>query len=414
MHKLFGGLMIKRHIEKVIKNDAKFFSAILLTGARQVGKTTLLENICENIEKVSLDQKVALNEARNDSLTFLNKHMPPVFIDEIQYAPNLFIDLKNKIDTVKKKGMYYITGSQSFKLMKNVSDSLAGRIAIFELYGLSLREKLNVSFDNAFLPDDKYISSRSKDNIKLTYNEVWDEIYRGSFPEIFVSKDFPRDRFFESYINTYIERDVREITNIGSELKFYNFLVSVAARSGNLLNVSELARDNNISIPTCENWLSILRASNIIYLLQPYSKNITKRIIKSPKIYFLDTGLLCFLTAWSSRDTIERSAISGNVFETFVIAEILKTYVNSGANTNNLYFYRDSNDNEIDLLIEKDNTLYPIEIKKSSEPSSKYISQFKYIDMIEGVNRGNGVLICTYDKIDKMTENDFVVPVSYI
>lgn len=406
--------MIYRHIEKIIKNDKKYFSAILLTGARQVGKTTILDKICKKMDKVSLDQKVSLNEAKNDSLTFLNKHLPPVFIDEIQYAPDLFIDIKNKIDTKKEKGMYYLTGSQSFKLMKNVSDSLAGRIGIYELYGLSLREKLNIKYDDIFIPIDKYLNNRMKEKKFLNYNEIWDEIFRGSFPEIFANPDFPRDRFFDSYINTYIERDVREIINIGSEIKFYNFLVAVAARSGNILNISELARDTSISIPTCENWLSVLRASNIIYLLQPYSKNITKRIIKSPKMYFLDTGLLCYLTGWSNRKTIENSAVSGNVFETFVITEILKTYINNGKNTNKLYFYRDSNDNEIDLLIEKDNILYPVEIKKSSEPSMKFISQFKYLDKINGIERGNGALICTYDKIDKLSNKDFVIPVTYI
>lgn len=406
--------MIYRHIEKVIKNDAKFFSAILLTGARQVGKTTILDDVCKSMNKVSLDEKFSLSEAVNDSLTFLNKHTPPVFIDEVQYAPNIFIDIKNKIDAKKEKGMYYLTGSQSFELMKNVSDSLAGRIAIFQMLGLSLREKNNIKYDKEFLPNEEYIYNRFKEKNKLNYNDIWEEIFRGSYPEVFVNKDFPLNRFFESYVNTYIERDVRKVINIGDEIKFYNFIVAVAARSGNLLNISELARDTNISNITCEKWLSVLKSSNLIYLLQPYSKNITKRIIKSPKIYFMDTGLMCYLTGWSSKETIERSNISGHVFETFVITEILKSYVNAGENIKNLFFYRDSNDNGVDLLIEKDNTLYPIEIKKSSEPKKEYIEKFKYIDAINGINRGNGTLICTYDKIDKLTEKDNIIPVYYI
>lgn len=406
--------MIYRHIEKVIKSDAKFFSAILLTGARQVGKTTTLNAICKAMNKVSLDEKFSLNEAINDPLTFLNKHTPPVFIDEVQYAPNIFIDIKSKIDAKKQKGMYYLTGSQSFELMKNVSDSLAGRVAIFQMLGLSLREKYNIKYDKVFLPNDEYIKNRSKEKNKLNYNDIWEEIFRGSYPEVFVNKDFPLNRFFESYITTYIERDVRKVINIGDEIKFYNFIVAVAARSGNLLNISELARDTNISNITCEKWLSVLKSSNLIYLLQPYSKNITKRIIKSPKIYFMDTGLLCYLTGWSSKDAIEKSAVAGHVFETFVITEILKSYVNAGESIKNLFFYRDSNDNEIDLLIEKDNTLYPIEIKKSSEPKKEHIEKFKYIDEIKGINRGNGTLICTYDKIDKLTDKDSVIPVYYI
>lgn len=406
--------MIYRHIEKVIKNDAKFFSAILLTGARQVGKTTILDDVCKSMNKVSLDEKFSLNEAINDSVTFLNKHNPPVFIDEVQYAPNIFIDIKNKIDISKKKGMYYLTGSQTFELMKNTSDSLAGRVAIFQMYGFSLREKFNIKYDKAFLPNDEYLIKRSKYKNTLNYNDIWEEIYRGSYPELFANKDFPINRFFESYVNTYIERDVRKIINIGDEMKFYNFIVAVAARSGNLLNVSELARDTNITNVTCEKWLSVLKSSNLIYLLQPYSKNITKRIIKSPKIYFMDTGLLCYLTGWSNKDTIEKSAISGHVFETFVITEILKSYVNEGIGIKNLFFYRDSNDNEIDLLIEKDNTLYPIEIKKSSEPKKEYVDNFKYVDEIKGIQRGTGTLICTYDKIDKLTERDNIVPVYYL
>ena len=268
------------------------------------------------------------------------------------------------IDRDHKKGQFFMCGSQQFKMMKGVSESLSGRIGLIALLGYSLREIYNVDFDAPFIPTEEYFSERKKALATIPYDDIWTLIHRGNMPEVYENPDFDWQMFYAAYVRTYIERDVRDLSEIGDAVKFTKFMTAAAAITGNLLNLSSLARDVGVSAPTAKRWLSILVASNIVYLLQPYSNNITKRAIKTPKLYFLDTGLAAYLTKWNTPDVLKNGAMAGAFFETFIISEIIKSYYNKGIFEPPIYFYRDKEMNEIDILIENGGTLYPIEIKK--------------------------------------------------
>ncbi|MBQ8940678.1 MAG: ATP-binding protein [Firmicutes bacterium] len=407
-------MYIKRHAEKTISALSKMFGAVMVTGPRQVGKTTMLKETIKDTDYVTLDDPIIRMSAQENSNTFLKDNPPPVFIDEIQYAPNLFPYIKMHIDSNNDKGQFYMSGSQQFKLMKNVSESLAGRMGIVNLLGLSLREKYGCDFDKPFIPADDYFSARRKNLKEISYDDVWENIHRGSMPALWSNKDYDWQMFYSSYVRTYIERDVRELTQVGDENKFLQFMTVVAASTGQLVNLASMARDVGISQPTAERWLSILQTSNIVYLLKPYSKNITKRTVKTPKLYFLDTGLAAYITRWNSPDTLKNGAMAGAFFESFVIGEIIKSYYNNGITEPPLYFYRDKDMNEIDLLIEENNTLYPIEIKKHADPTKKDTAAFKQIDKLPGVSRGQGGVVCMYDKLISLNNADKVIPVNYI
>ena len=407
-------MYIKRHAEKTISTLAKMFGAVMVTGPRQVGKTTMLKETVKDVDYVTLDDPILKMTAQENSNTFLKDNPPPVFIDEIQYAPNLFPYIKMYIDQNNDKGQFYLSGSQQFKLMKNVSETLAGRMGIVNLLGLSMREKYDCDFDEPFITTDEFFSKRRKSVKPFTYDEIWENIHRGGMPALWSNKEFDWQMFYGAYVKTYIERDVRELTQVGDENKFLQFMTVVAASTGQLVNFASIARDVGVSQPTAERWLSILQTSNIVYLLKPYSGNITKRTVKTPKLYFLDTGLAAYITRWNTADTLKNGAMSGAFFESFVIGEIIKSYYNRGITEPPLYFYRDKDMNEIDLLIEENNTLYPIEIKKHADPTKKDISAFKLLDKIPSVKRGQGGVICTYDKLISLDDMNKVIPVSYI
>ena len=267
------------------------------------------------------------------------------------------------LDRDRKKGQFYMCGSQQFKMMKGVSESLAGRIGLVTLLGFSLRESYGVDFDTPFLPTEEYFTERKKCLANISYDDVWKKIHRGSMPELTENPDFDWQMFYGAYVRTYIERDVRELSEIGDTVKFTKFMVATAASIGQLLNLASLARDVGISQPTAERWLSILVASNIVYLLQPYSNNITKRAIKTPKLYFLDTGLAAYLTKWNTPDVLKSGAMAGAFFETFVVSEVIKSYYNKGVLELPVYFYRDKDMKEIDLIIEDSGIMYPIEMR---------------------------------------------------
>ena len=290
----------QRHAETTVKTLSKMFGAILVSGPRQVGKTTMLKNITQNVNYVTLDDMILRTSAIEQSGTFFKDNLPPVFVDEIQKAPELFEQIKMYIDREHKKGQFYMCGSQQFKMMKGVSESLSGRIGLVTLLGYSLREIKNIDFDIPFLPTENYFEQRKQKLSDIGYDEVWRLIHRGNMPELYENPDFDWQMFYGAYLRTYIERDVRDLTDVGDSIKFSKFMIAVAAVTGNLLNLASLARDVGISMPTAERWLSILVASNIVYLLQPYSNNITKRAIKTPKVYFLDTGLAAYLTKWNT------------------------------------------------------------------------------------------------------------------
>ena len=318
------------------------------------------------------------------------------------------------LDRDRKKGQFFMCGSQQFKMMKGVSESLAGRIGLVTLLGLSLRENYGVDFDVPFIPTDEYFTERKNNLANISYDDVWNIIHRGSMPELRKNPDFDWQMFYGAYVRTYIDRDVRELSEIGDTVKFTRFMVAAAASTGQLSNLASLARDVGISQPTAERWLSILVASNIVYLLQPYSNNITKRAVKTPKLYFLDTGLAAYLTKWNTPDVLKNGAMAGAFFETFVVSEIIKSYYNRGILELPIYFYRDKDMREIDLLIEDGGVLYPLEMKKHADPSKKDIDAFSVLDKIPGVKRGLGGVICLYDKLITLQGDDKIIPINYL
>lgn len=411
-----GGLAmyIKRHSEKTVQELSQMFGAVLVAGPRQVGKTTMLETLTIDANYASLDDPIVRASAEEESGTFFKDNPPPVFVDEIQKAPVLFEQIKMILDRDRKKGQFFMCGSQQFKMMKGVSESLAGRIGLVTLLGFSLRESCGIEYDTPFIPTAEYFDERKKHLVEISYDDVWNRIHRGSMPELQKNHNFNWQMFYGAYVRTYIERDVRDLSEVGDTVKFTKFMVAAAASTGQLLNMASLARDVGISQPTAERWLSILVASNIVYLLQPYSNNVTKRAIKTPKLYFLDTGLAAYLTRWNTPDVLKTGAMAGAFFESFVVSEIIKSYYNKGVLDLPIYFYRDKDMNEIDLLIEDGGILYPIEMKKHADPQKKDMDTFDLLDKIPGIKRGSGGVVCLYDKLITLKGNDRVIPVNYL
>jgi predicted AAA+ superfamily ATPase len=399
-----------------VLNSPEFLrGAMVVTGARQTGKSTLVAYVFAGLglNTVTLDELEIRTLAKTNPKIFLAKNKTPLFIDEAQYAPELFPYMKAHIDKLKEKGLFFLSGSQRYNMMRDLSESLAGRVGIFELLGLSLREIHKESFSKPFVPTNDYLSERGKP--KFDYGEIWRLIHKGAFPELYATPELNWEAFYNSYINTYIERDVRQIENVGDEVKFYQFMQVVAANSGNLFNVDNIAKEIGVNHPTCEKWLSVLRASNLIYLLPPYHTNVTKRAIKTPKIYFLDTGLMAYLTKWHTAEQIETGAMSGAFLETFVFCEILKSFYNSGIDPRNyLYFYRDKDSNEIDFIINYGGKLHPIEVKKSSNPTTRDIKTFRFAESTSVYERGEGAVVCLNDSVIPLTELDNIIPVNYI
>ena len=407
-------MYIQRNAEQTVKKLAKMFGAVLVAGPRQVGKTTMLKNIVSDIKYITLDDPIIQASAVEESVTFFKDNPPPVFVDEIQRAPELFPQIKMMIDSSGKKGQFYICGSQQFRMMKNVTESLSGRLGIITLLGLSLREIYNMDFNVPFIPTDEYFEKKRGYTADISYNDVWDIIHRGGMPELCANPDFDWNMFYASYVRTYIERDVRELAHVSDEIKFIRFMTVIASRTGQLLNLASVANDVGISQPTAERWLSVLTASNIVYLLRPYSGNMTSRAVKTPKLYFLDTGLAAYLTKWNTPETLKNGAMAGAFFESFTVSEIIKSYYNAGVLDPPLYFYRDKDKKEIDIIIEANNTLYPLEIKKHADPKKKDTDNFDVLDKMQNVKRAPGGVICLYDNLVTLRGNDRVIPLKYL
>ena len=386
-------MYIKRHIEQAVLNRAKMKGAVVVTGARQVGKTTLIETLKPDIPKITFDDLPIRQRAIAEPSVFFDFYPPPVFIDEVQYAPVIFHYIKILLDKSRNKGDFYLTGSQSFELMQNVTESLAGRAGIMELHGMSMREINGEGWNKPFIPTMEYLKERKANNNALTVPQVWKTIHRGCLPELVANPSFNWQEFYADYIKTYIERDVRKLTQVADEDSFYKFMTVCAATTGQLLNLSSLAKDVGISEPTAKRWLSILKTSGLVYLLKPYSNNAISRAVKTPKLHFLDIGLAAYLTRWLTPEILLSGAMSGHFFESFVVGEILKSYANAGLEVD-LYHLRDGHQKEIDLLIHENNTLYPIEIKASAEPDPKDIKNFSMLDEIKNVNIGEGGIVC--------------------
>ncbi len=400
--------MIKREIESRFKNLSNTRRVVLITGARQVGKSTFVKYIKENGRNyVTLDDHNLRLLAQSDPKLFLQNYRPPIIIDEAQYAPDLFSYIKMEVDNSSKKGEYWLTGSQKLELMKDVSDSLAGRVSIIEMSTLSFAEK-NGFNSKIFNPE----------NIKLKHNYsasyIFEEIFRGGYPEYINDKKIDRNQFFSDYVTTFLERDIRSLAQVGDLLRFRKFLVAVAARNGEVLNYDSLREDADIDSKTAKAWLSILEACDIIYLLQPYFSSPLKRATKSPKIIFMDSGLCAYLCNWNSSEALMNSSVSGHYLESFVISELIKNKRNNKETLNyDIYYYRDRDKKEIDLIISLDNVIYPFEIKKTANPTKDMLKNFKVLENSD-INVGNGGLLCFYDSILPLDEKNKAYPISVI
>ncbi len=393
-------LYFERTLAKEISKISEDFKAVLVIGPRQIGKTTLLKHLAgENRKYVTLDNQSDLLLAKNDPKGFLDTYSPPVIIDEIQYAPELFSYIKILLDNSNQNGLIWMTGSQQYDMMKNVTESLAGRIAIIDMLGFSIYEREGQGTkQQSFLPQSTAKNQLIKKGMTDTFKIIW----QGSFPDVISKDEKSRRAFYDSYIRTYLERDVRQLISLGKEIAFITFLKVAAARTGQELNYEDIARNVGVSSVTVKNWVSVLKASGIIYLLQPYFKNITKRLTKTPKLYFLDTGLASYLAGWTTAEALQFGTSAGAFFETFVVSEILKSYYHNAENPP-VCFFRDEKGNEIDLLIQKDQTFYPIEIKKHATPMLKDVSGFKIFEKLESVEQGCEV--CLTPKVQTLSKN---------
>ena len=398
-----------RHIAQTLQKMLAQFKVVLVTGPRQVGKSTLLKNELQDFEYVTLDDMAELETARTDPAIFFKNHKLPLVIDEVQYAPEIFRYIKFLLDKSDKKGQLCLTGSQTYSLMQNVSESLAGRIGILELQGFSLREKRSVPFVDMFVPDADYREKRSKQLV--SYGNIWQDIFCGSMPEM-NHEDMDWHFFYRSYVKSYIERDVRNLMNIKDENLFYKFMIALAARTGCLFNAADIANTIGVSLKTIQSWISVLEASGIIFFLRPYENNLLKRTVKTPKIYFNDTGLVCYLVGWDSPKVAQNGAMSGELFETFLISEIAKSYFNSGEDLHSLFFYRDSNKKEIDLLIFQSGQLFPVEIKKTAQPTVAMAKNFPAIRQLDGMQ--TGTILCQCDRQLFLSETVQCLPLEYI
>lgn len=404
-------MYIERTITGALQRASKHFPVILITGPRQIGKTTCLRHsAAKNRSYVTLDDPQARELAIDDPKLFLQRFTAPVLIDEIQYAPQLLPLVKMAVDSGANKGDFWLTGSQQFHLMAGVSESLAGRVGILQMLGFSYTELINRAQESQpFMPDTlESYATKKPIGLKQLYERIW----RGSFPAIVTDEQMDRDLFYSSYVQTYLQRDVKSLVNVGDEMAFMKFLRGAAARTGQLLNISELGRDAGITHNTAKKWLSVLEASGLVFLLQPYHGNLTKRLIKTPKLYFMDTGLAAYLTQWTSSETLEAGAASGAFFETWAMTEIIKSYWHNGK-TAPVYFYRDNDQREIDLLIVQNGKVFPVEFKKSAVPNKDDIRHFTALKKLN-MPVGHGAIVCLTDTAIPLTENITAINVSQL
>lgn len=418
-------MYIERAIEEVIKKTETGFKAVLVTGARQVGKSTLLKHMHEERKYITFDDPVIREETKREPGLFFRNHKPPVILDEVQYIAELFPYIKMECDKSEGKGLFCLTGSQQYHLMKNISESLAGRIAILELTGLSLREIQGNSFCEPFIPSEEYIEKRRK-TVKRC-DDIWTVIHRGGYPAL-ADEMVDWQTFYSSYVQTYIDRDINELARVKDKLKFTQFLTAVAARTGQMLNYSSIAEQLEVSSATVKEWISLLETSGIVYILQPFSNSALNRAIKTPKLYFRDTGLVCYLTRYPTPDTAMNGAMAGALFETFVVSEILKSFSNAGKDYRMYVTYYRGKDKlrrqkegektgreaEIDLLIEMGDLLYPVEIKMSANPKLGMTDAFDVIDRIPQKRRGTGAVVCMYESVLWLNETTVALPIEYI
>ena len=396
---------IERELERKILKANDFFKAILVTGARQVGKTTMLKHLAEGTDRryVSMDNAMARELAQSDPVLFFQTYKPPILIDEVQKAPELFEQIKIICDETDETGLIWLTGSQQYQMMEKVRETLAGRIAIFELFSLSQREKAGIVYDEDLDFSFENLMRRQSRAERNDVVKVFRHIWEGGMPQICGADDEMRQEYFNSYIDTYLMRDVAEAGGITDTIRFRKFLAGCAALVSEQVNYATLAESADISGPTAKEWLRVLQGLHIVYLLEPYSNNALKRLSKTPKLYFCDTGLCAYLTRWLTRDSLRDGAAGGHFFENYVVMELVKNYAYSQTPAL-LSFYRDNNAKEIDVFVEENGRIHPLEIKKSANPDKKEIRKYNVLDKTS-VETGFGGIICMYPRpfpIDRM------------
>jgi predicted AAA+ superfamily ATPase len=418
-------MYIKRALEEVITKSERGFKAVLVTGPRQVGKSTILRHLYADRKYITFDDPVILAEIKREPGLFFRNNKPPLVLDEVQYIPELFPYIKMECDNSKENGIICLTGSQQYHLMRNVSESLAGRVAILELSGFSLRELQGISFNKPFIPSENYIEERST-SVNIC-DKIWEIIHRGSYPTL-ASEAVDWQTFYGSYVKSYIDRDINELGNVKDKQKFTHFMVALAARSGQIVNYTNIASQVEITAATAKEWTSLLETSGIIHIMQPYASKALTRATKAPKIYFRDTGLVCYLTRHQSAETAMNGAMAGAIFETFAVSEILKSFANAGLDYRfYVSYYRgkdkqrtrangqvEEREAEIDLIIEQDDILYPVEIKLSANPRLDMAKTFDVLERIPNKKRGTGVVLCMYEQVLWLNERTVALPVEYV
>ena len=408
-------MYIKRHLEDIVTRYSMQYPVVMVCGQRQVGKSTMLYHIKENTRTyVTLDDINARRLAETDPGLFFETYMPPVLIDEFQRVPDLLLEIKKITDRLSlegkdNSGLFWLTGSQKFSMMKGVSESLAGRVAIFDLSGLSSAE-IDGREPWEFSPQVDSLKNRLKGIPPVTLNGVFEKIYKGGMPKV-IASDIDNDRYYSDYVNTYIEKDIRDYAHIGKIHEFTDFLIYMAAHTSQELIYSKISSEIGISAPTAKEWVSLLESSGIIYILRPYFNNITKRLIKTPKMYFMDTGLAAWLTRWPDALTLANGAMSGAFFETYVVTEIVKSFLNAGHQPA-LYYYRDMDQKEIDLVIVREGKIWPVEIKKSTSPNHPD-KNFKTLERF-GMEVAPGIVLCLSDQLIPINRGAWLCPVSVL
>ena len=405
----------KRHIEKVVKRISKRKPVLVITGARQVGKTTMLKNVFNNLNYVTMNTAITRTDAKENPSLFFSHNKRPIIVDEIQKASELFEYVKDIVDGEEMLGQFYLTGSQSFKLMKGVSDSLAGRAGVIQMLGLSLREIKNIDYAEPFKPTKAHVETMQKYEVS-NFDRLISIIHKGSFPELYKTESDLKDwkDYYSSYLQTYIEKDVREIINIQDETAFIKFIKAVASRTSEQLNYAALSEICGKDEKTVKSWLSVLQTSGLVYLLQPYHNNLDSRLIKSPKLHFLDTGLACYLLQWNTPEQLYEGAMWGSIFESYVVGEIIKSYYNDGQIMLPLYYYRDKDKNEVDVIIEEAGTLYPVEIKTTSDPSPYLAKNFDILKSIPEKKIADGMVICMAKSPSSLSKKVLAISVDFI
>ncbi|MCF0117660.1 MAG: ATP-binding protein [Bacilli bacterium] len=412
--------MIYRHIAKIIDDATKHYPIILLSGPRQIGKSTLLYGsfLNKGYSYVSFDDSLELAMAKSDPATFLKLHKAPLIIDEVQKVPELFPELERIVNecrlkegNAKANGLYILSGSQRQRLLEQSKESLSGRVAILDMTNLSLNEIFKRE-NIPFCVDISTITNRITDYTIDDLN-VYKYIVRGFFPQLYEDMDMKHQLFYSSYLTTYLEKDLKDLISIYDEVKYINFLQILASNTGEELIYDNYAKHIGVSTNTIKNWISVLVKIGIIYLVEPYNEeSIVKRVVKRPKMYFFDTGLACYLCGIDSEQTLKKSFLKGRFFETFIFNELRKSYINNGE-VQNMFYYRDTHQNEVDFILIRNGTLSCIEIKTGQNfnvSDCKAFLQFANTKL----NKGKNCIICTADKISMLNDGTLIIPISSI